>query len=59
MGPKARLGSSSQTKQRLTEAITQITPVRNEIAHVREVSPDRLQKANVACGDVLAMIGRA
>jgi hypothetical protein len=35
------------------------TPVRNEIAHVREVPPDRLQKANVACNDVLAMIARA
>jgi hypothetical protein len=34
----------------------QITPVRNEITHVREVSPDRLQKANVACVDVLTTL---
>jgi hypothetical protein len=55
---KARLGNASESKQQLSEALSQITPVRNEIAHVREVAPERLQKANVACGDVLAMIGR-
>ena len=54
-----RLGDSPESKQRLNNAIAQITPVRNEIAHVREVSPDRLQRAHVACGEVLAMIGRA
>jgi len=53
---KVRLGGASDIKQRLNDAIVQITPVRNEIAHVREVSPDRLQKANVACVDVLTTL---
>jgi hypothetical protein len=35
-----------------------IAPVRNEIAHVRELAPERLQKANVACGEILAIIQR-
>ena len=42
-----------------SSAISQIAPVRNEIAHIREVSPDRLLRANVACGDVLALIATA
>jgi hypothetical protein len=54
---KKRLGNRDDSKQQLSSAIGHITQVRNEIAHVREVSPDRLQKANVACGDVLAMLG--
>jgi hypothetical protein len=56
---KVRLGNKPEIKQLLNNAITQITPVRNEIAHVREVPAERLQKANVACNDVLAMIARA
>jgi hypothetical protein len=55
---KERLGNAQDVKQRLSNAITQITPVRNEIAHVREVPPDRLQRADVACKDVLSMIGK-
>jgi hypothetical protein len=55
---RERLGNTADTKQRLQTAIGQITPVRNEIAHVREVSPDRLQRANLACGDVLRMLGQ-
>jgi hypothetical protein len=43
-------------KQRLTAAVAQIAPVRNEIAHVREVSPERLMRANVACADVLELL---
>lgn len=53
---KERLGNGHDSKQQLSMAITHITPVRNEIAHVREVSQDRLLKANLACGDVLAMV---
>jgi hypothetical protein len=53
---RVRFGGRPDAKQRLQEAIQQIVPVRNEIAHVREVSPERLQRANVACGDVLGMI---
>ncbi len=56
---KARLGNSADSRQRLNDAIRDIAPVRNEIAHVREVAPERLQKANVACGDILAMIARS
>jgi hypothetical protein len=54
---KVRLGTASDIKQRLSSAIDNIAPVRNEIAHVREVTPERLQKANVACNDVLALTG--
>jgi hypothetical protein len=43
-------------KQRLLAAISQIAPVRNEIAHVREIDRDRLLRANVACADVLKML---
>ncbi len=53
-----RLGGAGDLKQRLQAAIGQIAPVRNEIAHVREVDQDRLMRAVVACGEVLAMVGR-
>jgi hypothetical protein len=43
-------------KQRLRSAIDQIAPVRNEIAHVREVDRDRLLRAGLACTDVLEML---
>ena len=56
---RSRLGGAKDAKQRLLTAIEQIAPVRNEIAHVREVPQDRLLKANVACGDVLGMFERA
>ena len=51
-----KLGGASDAKARLQSALGQITPVRNEIAHVREVDPERLQRASLACGDVLRMI---
>jgi hypothetical protein len=51
-----RFGGAPDVKQRLQAAITQIAPVRNEIAHVREVSSDRLARARLACGDVLGML---
>ena len=47
--------SATDAKKRLLTAFEQIVPVRNEIAHVREVSQDRLLKANVACGEVLGL----
>ena len=56
---RSRLGGVKDAKQRLLAAIEQIAPVRNEIAHVREVSQDRLMKASVACGDVLGMFTQA
>jgi hypothetical protein len=55
---RQRLGGASDLKQRLQTAIGRIAPIRNEIAHVREVDQDRLMRATVACGDVLAMIGK-
>jgi hypothetical protein len=53
---RRRLGGGDDVKPRLQTAIAQIIPVRNEIAHVREVTPERLQRANLACSDVLAML---
>ena len=54
---KARLRDDADAKQRLQSAVGQIAPVRNEIAHVREVAPDRLLKATVACDEILALLG--
>jgi hypothetical protein len=51
-----RFGDAPDGKRRLQSAIGQIAPVRNEIAHVREVDPTRLQRASVACADVLEML---
>jgi len=51
-----RFGGAQDAKQRLQSAVGQIAPVRNEIAHVREVEQDRLLRANLACGDVLEML---
>jgi hypothetical protein len=53
---RRRLGAADGTKQRLQTAVNQIAPVRNEIAHVREVEHDRLLRASVACRDILKMI---
>ena len=53
---KGRLKAGDDFKPTLRAAVDQIAPVRNEIAHVREVSPERLQRANVACGDVMRLL---
>ena len=53
---RTRLGGEADVKQRLASAVSQIAPVRNEIAHVREVSAEKLMKANVACGDVMELL---
>ena len=53
---RIRFGGAQDAKARLQAAIGQIAPVRNEIAHVREVPQDRLQRANLACSDVLQML---
>ncbi len=53
-----RFGGTKDAKQRLTQALEQIAPVRNEIAHVREVTPERLMRANLACGDLLELMRR-
>jgi hypothetical protein len=52
-----RFGGAPNAKEKLQSALAQIAPVRNETAHVREVAPDRLQRASLACGDVLEMLG--
>jgi hypothetical protein len=51
-----RLGGAPDGKQQLQSAVGQIAPVRNEIAHVREVDRDRLLRASAACADVLEMV---
>ena len=53
---RGRFSGAQDAKQRLQTAVNQIAPVRNEIAHVREVAPDRLLRASVACADVLEML---
>jgi hypothetical protein len=53
---RQRLGGALDGKQRLQSAVGQIAPVRNEIAHVREVDRDRLLRASVACADILEMV---
>ena len=54
---RPKLHGEGDLKVKLRTAVEQIMPVRNEIAHVREVSSERLQRANVACADVQLMIG--
>jgi hypothetical protein len=54
---RQRLGNLQENgKQRLQFAVDQIAPVRNEIAHIREVDRDRLLRASVACADMLKML---
>lgn len=54
---RRRLGGDAQDlKRRLQSAVGHIVPVRNEIAHVREVERDRLLRADLACAEVRAMI---
>jgi hypothetical protein len=53
---RTRFTSAQDPKQRLLAAVNQIAPVRNEIAHVREIDQDRLLRASVACADVLDML---
>jgi len=44
--------AGDQPKKRINDAIAQIAPVRNEIAHVREVPSDRLLRAAAACAEI-------
>jgi hypothetical protein len=53
---RTRLSGAQDPKQRLLAAVSQVVPVRNEIAHVREIDRDRLLRATVACADVLEML---
>jgi hypothetical protein len=53
---RSRLNTTSDPKKLLLAAVGQIAPIRNEIAHVREVDGDRLLRASVACADVLELV---
>ncbi len=53
---RGRFSKAEDAKPRLLAAVSKIAPVRNEIAHVREVDRDRLLRASVACADVLEML---
>jgi len=53
---RARFRGTQDPKQRLVAAVGQIAPVRNEIAHVREVDHERLLRASASCGDILEML---
>jgi hypothetical protein len=53
---RQRVGGAADAKQQLQLAISQIAPVRNDIAHVREVEQDRLLRTRLACSDVLKML---
>ncbi len=55
---RERLGGAADAKQKLVAAIQQIAPVRNEIAHVREIPAERLKRADVACDEVLRTLSR-
>lgn len=54
--PGSRRRGPSGLKQRIRSAVDQTAPVRNEIAHVREVEPNRLLKAKVACDDIIELV---
>jgi hypothetical protein len=53
---RERLGQGRDAKAKLQAAVDTIAPVRNEIAHVRELERGRLMRASVACKDVLEML---
>lgn len=53
---RRRLGGRDDVRRKLQESVDAIAPVRNEIAHVREVDRTALLRASVACDDLLAMV---
>jgi hypothetical protein len=53
---RTRFSGAQDPKHRLLAAVSQIAPVRNEIAHVREIERERLLRASVACADILEML---
>jgi hypothetical protein len=53
---RSRFGANQDIKRKLQETIEQIVPVRNEIAHLREVPQEKLQRASLACSDLMSMI---
>jgi hypothetical protein len=53
---RTRLGNGRDVKEQIQSAVGRIAPVRNEIAHVREVDRDRLLRATVGCTDILEIL---
>jgi hypothetical protein len=54
---KSKFAHVNDLKRKLqSAAVERIAPVRNEIAHVREVSQERLLQATVSCNDVIEML---
>lgn len=53
---RTHFAGAQDPKPKLLAAVSQIVPVRNEIAHVREIDRDRLLRATVACADILEML---
>jgi hypothetical protein len=53
---RTRLGNGRDVKEQIQSAVGRIAPVRNEIAHVREVDRDRLRRATVGCTDILEIL---
>jgi hypothetical protein len=51
-----RYAIGDDAKSRLRSAIREIAPVRNAIAHVREVEQNALMRASVAATDVLGLL---
>lgn len=56
---RSRFSAGPDLKKRLQAALNDIAPVRNEIAHVREVEQARLLRASLACTEVLEMLRSA
>jgi hypothetical protein len=52
-------GDTPNAKQLLQSAVSLIAPVRNEIAHVREVETNRLLRAKLACDEILQLMKSA
>jgi hypothetical protein len=53
---RSRFNGTDDPKQRLLAAVNAIAPVRNEIAHVREIDRERLLRASVSCNDILELL---
>ena len=45
-------------KRHLEEMIAAITPVRNDRAHFRQVPAKELQRCQIACDDLLALLSK-
>lgn len=48
--------SVPELKKRLRTAVDDVVPVRNEIAHVREVERERLLRASLGCAEIMKLL---